>query len=50
MDLFFHAEYMVDMKNSLIKISELPDDVTVYPGHGKKTTLGAEKIRFSQYF
>ena len=29
-----------DMKESLEMISSYPDDITLYPGHGDKTTLG----------
>lgn len=31
------------MKESLAKIKQLPDDITVYPGHGGSTTIGREK-------
>ena len=39
-----------DMKKSLEKISKYPDDITIYPGHGKSSTLGEEKTLFSTYF
>ncbi|MBS7621906.1 MBL fold metallo-hydrolase [Candidatus Bathyarchaeota archaeon] len=32
-----------DMKNSLRKLANLPDDFKVYPGHGPTTTIGEEK-------
>ncbi len=32
-----------DMIKSIKKIKEYDDDITIYPGHGKKTTLGHEK-------
>ncbi len=31
------------MVRSLARLQELPDDVTVYPGHGVETTIGAER-------
>ena len=31
------------MVRSLARLLELPDDVTVYPGHGAETTIGAER-------
>ena len=31
------------MNASIIRLLELPDDVTVYPGHGEPTTIGAER-------
>lgn len=39
-----------DMLNSLKKISNYPDDIIVYPGHGLSTTLGKEKLNFKKYF
>ena len=36
------------LQQSLQKIAALPDDVTVYPGHGPATTLGQEKA--TNYF
>lgn len=41
---------IIDMKNSLTKISKYDDDIILYPGHGNKTILGKEKIRFNSYF
>lgn len=38
-----------DMKNSLELMSNYPDDITIYPGHGPKTLLGNEKKYFSYY-
>jgi hydroxyacylglutathione hydrolase len=32
-----------DMKRSLQKIKQLPDNLVVYPGHGEATVLGEEK-------
>ncbi len=31
------------MLHSLARLLELPNDVTVYPGHGQPTTIGAER-------
>ena len=31
------------MNVSIARLLELPDDVTVYPGHGEPTTIGAER-------
>lgn len=39
-----------DMKGSLDEISLYDDDITLYPGHGPKTSLREEKHRFSLYF
>jgi hydroxyacylglutathione hydrolase len=33
------------MKESLSRITQLPDDVSVIPGHGPKTTIGREKTQ-----
>ena len=38
------------MLNSLKKISNYPDDIIIYPGHGLRTTLGKEKLNFKNYF
>ena len=35
-----HSELLKNIKE---KIYTLPDDVTVYPGHGQQTTIGKEK-------
>ena len=32
-----------DMQQSLQRLATLPDDVTVYPGHGLPTTIGQER-------
>lgn len=32
-----------NLKNSVLKLYELPDDTLVYPGHGRSTTIGYEK-------
>jgi len=37
------------MKESIEKLKEIEDDITLYPGHGLKTTLDYEK-RFNSYF
>lgn len=39
-----------DMIASLEKIKEYDDNITIYPGHGPKTTLGTEKINFIFYY
>ena len=31
------------MRQTLARMSQLPDEVTVYPGHGEPTTIGAER-------
>lgn len=31
------------MLRSLVRLLDLPDDVTVYPGHGRPTTIGDER-------
>ena len=38
-----------DMIESLNKLSKYPDDITLYPGHGDKTTIGKEKPNFKEY-
>jgi hydroxyacylglutathione hydrolase len=40
----FHGGSDDDMKNSLKKLMKLPDDTIVYPGHGKATTIKAERM------
>ena len=39
-----------DMKKSLDKISDYPNDIKIYPGHGKSSILGEEKRYFNTYF
>jgi glyoxylase-like metal-dependent hydrolase (beta-lactamase superfamily II) len=38
-----------DMAASLARLAELPADVTVYPGHGLPTTIGAEASWLQAY-
>ena len=40
---------MNDMKESLINISQYPDNIKIYPGHGDSSTLGEEKNHFQIY-
>ena len=55
--LFYHTigrcdlktSNILDMKKSLEKIKEYPDNITIYPGHGKSTILGEEKKFFESY-
>ena len=39
-----------DMKKSLAKISEYPNDITILPGHGIASILGEDKKLFDNYF
>ena len=42
-----------EMKKSINKIKKYDDDITIYPGHGKYTTLGREKknnIYFNEFY
>lgn len=32
-----------EMRNSLLKLMELPDEVKIYPGHGLQSTIGRER-------
>lgn len=56
--LFYHTIGRTDlntgndqeMQKSLDIISKYPDDITIYPGHGEKTTLKEEKRLFKYYY
>ncbi len=37
------------IENIRLKLFTLPDDTRVYPGHGKPTTIGAEKPQLQQW-
>lgn len=39
-----------DMLNSLESFKKYDNDITLYPGHGPKTTLGIEKEHFKYYY
>ena len=39
-----------EMIESLKMISNYPDDLVIYPGHGEKTALGYEKSNFKYYY
>lgn len=39
-----------DMQESLKIISNYPDDIKLYPGHGPSTTLKEEKSHFKYYY
>ena len=39
----------LDMIDSLDKIKNYPDKITIYPGHGESSNLGKEKMHFSYY-
>jgi glyoxylase-like metal-dependent hydrolase (beta-lactamase superfamily II) len=39
-----------DMQQSIENIKKYDDNIIIYPGHGSKTTLGAEKINFIFYY
>ena len=39
-----------DMQDSLKIISEYPDNIKIYPGHGDSTTLKAEKKNFNSFY
>ena len=45
----FRSSNFTDMQKSLIMISNYPDDITVFPGHGDTTKLGLEKNNFKYY-
>lgn len=38
-----------EMKQSIAKIVEYPDDLIVYPGHGERTTLKEEKANLERW-
>ena len=38
-----------DFKPQIELINRYDDDITLYPGHGSKTTLGLEKKHFKEY-
>ena len=38
-----------DMINSLNKITNYPDEVTIYPGHGDNSTIKHEKYNIDEY-
>ena len=38
-----------EMMSSISKLKEIDDDITLYPGHGSKTTLNYEKM-YNPYF
>lgn len=48
-----HTRTPEDFRQIVRSIQEqlftLPDDVTVYPGHGATTTIGVEKARYAQF-
>jgi glyoxylase-like metal-dependent hydrolase (beta-lactamase superfamily II) len=39
-----------ELKKSLDKLLELPEETIVYPGHGAETTIGAEKLNKDHFF
>jgi len=39
----------IALKKSLKTISELPDDIIAYPGHGEPTTLSSE-LKYNEKF
>ncbi|MBE6154564.1 MAG: MBL fold metallo-hydrolase [Firmicutes bacterium] len=56
--IFYHTCGRCDLKtssvsemlNSLEMVKSYDDNITIYPGHGKETTLGEEKQYFYRYF
>ena len=40
---------VADMKNSIEYIKKFPKDITIYPGHGEKTTL-EDELKNNYYF
>jgi len=39
-----------DMRKSLSLIAKYPDDIKIYPGHGKESYLATEKKNFDYYY
>lgn len=39
----FRGGDMQAMRRSIVRLSELPDETRVYPGHGPETTIGRER-------
>jgi len=56
--IFYHTCGRCDLKTSSVNemlkslefIKSYDDNITIYPGHGKKTILGEEKKYFYRYF
>lgn len=46
----FPESNVEDMLESLNYISNYPDDIVVYPGHGDSTILGTEKKNFNLFY
>jgi glyoxylase-like metal-dependent hydrolase (beta-lactamase superfamily II) len=44
----FYGGSLSEMKQSLLSLSKLDPDITIYPGHGENSSLGAVlgRIRF----
>lgn len=40
----------IDMKHSLEKLKQYPKEITIYPGHGEKTTLQEEILKNPYFF
>ena len=45
----FETSNIKEMQMSLLKIKEYPNDIVIYPGHGRSSILGTEKNNFSIY-
>ncbi len=39
-----------DLKKSIEKILQLPEDTVIYPGHGEESTIGEERENVKMYF
>ncbi len=39
----FPTSNVADLRNSIRKITQLPHDMTIHPGHGPQTTIGEER-------